>query len=81
MKAVIAITSVVMLTACEPTPGAGELRIKLFRECMELASSTSHPGHYNDNAEVVSACSNQALYMSNHAMRTGYRLQEKPHDG
>lgn len=38
---------------------------------MKLAKDTVREGHYNDSAEVIEACSNQSLYMTNHIMKSG----------
>ena len=46
----------------------GELRHKIFVECMELAAKMPRQAD-DDVADVVQACSNQSLYMANHIMK------------
>lgn len=42
----------------------GELRHKIFVECMELAAKNTRKGD-DDVSDIVSACSNQGWYMAN----------------
>jgi hypothetical protein len=57
-----------VLAGCGPIqtpPARAEARIALFKECMELAAKMPRQAD-DDVADVVQACSNQALYMTNH---------------
>lgn len=42
----------------------GEQRIKLFKECMELAAKNARKGD-DDVSDIVSACGSQSWYLSN----------------
>ena len=41
----------------------GEQRIKLFKECMELAAKNARKGD-DDVSDIVSACSSQSWYLA-----------------
>ena len=41
----------------------GEQRIKLFKECMELAAKNTRKGD-DDVSDIVSACSSQSWYLA-----------------
>jgi hypothetical protein len=59
--------SAIFLTGCMDKPlekAKGETRHKLFVECMELAAKMPRQAD-DDVADIVSACSNQAMYMAN----------------
>lgn len=69
VRPLAALLACLILTACDaakPTPAArGDARIALFKECMQLAAKLERKAD-DDVADVVSQCSNQAYYMTNH---------------
>lgn len=52
----------------QPTKEQGELRHKLFVECMELAAKNGRSGD-DDVSDIVSKCDNVAYYQSNQIMQ------------
>ena len=67
------------LSACgrPPPPWYGEVRERLFVQCMQLAKDTVKEGYYNDNAEVVAECSQQSRFMARSYKQSGVRPQAK----
>lgn len=69
VRPLAALLACLILTACDaakPTPAArADARIALFKECMQLAAKLERKAD-DDVSDVVSQCSNQAYYMTNH---------------
>lgn len=69
VRPLAALLACLMLAACDaakPIPTArADARIALFKECMQLAAKLERKAD-DDVADVVSQCSNQAYYMTNH---------------
>lgn len=62
---VVVFNCLVMVTGCDkqPTKEQGELRHKLFVECMELAAKNGRSGD-DDVSDIVGRCDNVAYYQS-----------------
>ena len=72
----LAIAVCAIAAGCGPVltpPNRAEARIALFKECMTLAAALPRQAD-DDVADVVGACSNQALDMTSYiqASRPGY---------
>jgi hypothetical protein len=57
------IAALLLLGGCTDSTGLGELRHRLFQECMAFAGA-------NVDAGVINECSNQSSYMANHIHTT-----------
>lgn len=72
MKLLAAVAIAVLCAGCgdvgpsqETLNLRGEARIKLFRECMELAAKMPRQAD-DDVADIVATCSNHSGYMTTH---------------
>jgi len=65
MSRITVLALAALLAACQPATEANQcMRAELFKECMALVPPGPQSTHYNDWAEVVSACGSQAYYLS-----------------
>lgn len=73
-KLIIILTTLTILTGCKVTSQASriaegkraELRLEVFKECMNLAANVNKAvvQHYNDLDELVEVCTHHSYYMT-----------------
>lgn len=81
-KILLTVAFACLVSACNPPdpssmPGYGEVRERLFVQCMELAANTVREGHYNDSAEVIDECASTSYYIANSYRADGYKGASK----